>query len=153
MNAFMVWSQLERRKIVAVNPDKHNAEISKELGRRWRLLPENSRQPYIEEAERLRILHQREFPDYKYKPRKKPKTSQTGTNLEDNNDIITSSNAEITVKNEVYEEETNTRLIFPDRDFTHFGSCMEKNVTLNFCYRNGTNDSTDAKFPTANPSL
>ena len=106
MNAFMVWSQLERRKIIEVTPDKHNAEISKELGRRWRLLPENSRQPYIEEAERLRILHQREFPDYKYKPRKKPKTSQTGTNLEDNNDIITSSNAEITVKNEVYEDDS-----------------------------------------------
>ena len=73
MNAFMVWSQLERRKIIEVTPDKHNAEISKELGRRWKLLPEEARQPYIEEAERLRILHQKEFPDYKYKPRKKPK--------------------------------------------------------------------------------
>lgn len=75
MNAFMVWSQLERRKIIEVTPDKHNAEISKELGRRWKLLPEEARQPYIEEAERLRILHQKEYPDYKYKPRKKPKTS------------------------------------------------------------------------------
>lgn len=73
MNAFMVWSQLERRKIIEVTPDKHNAEISKELGRRWKLLPEEARQPYIEEAERLRILHQTEYPDYKYKPRKKPK--------------------------------------------------------------------------------
>jgi len=73
MNAFMVWSQLERRKIIEVTPDKHNAEISKELGRRWKLLPEEARQPYIEEAERLRILHQKEYPDYKYKPRKKPK--------------------------------------------------------------------------------
>ena len=71
MNAFMVWSQLERRKIVAVNPDKHNAEISKELGRRWKLLTEPDRQPYIEEAERLRQLHLKEYPDYKYKPRKK----------------------------------------------------------------------------------
>ena len=73
MNAFMVWSQLERRKIIGVTPDKHNAEISKELGRRWKLLPDAKRKPYIEEAERLRILHQKEYPDYKYKPRKKPK--------------------------------------------------------------------------------
>ena len=77
MNAFMVWSQLERRKIIEVTPDKHNAEISKELGRRWKLLPDILRQPYIEEAERLRILHQKEYPDYKYKPRKKPKSSNS----------------------------------------------------------------------------
>ena len=87
MNAFMVWSQLERRKIIEVTPDKHNAEISKELGRRWKLLPDTLRQPYIEEAERLRILHQKEFPDYKYKPRKKPKSgtcnsSSTGDGTE-----------------------------------------------------------------------
>ena len=74
MNAFMVWSQLERRKIIEITPDKHNAEISKELGRRWKLLPEGARQPYVAEAERLRVLHQKEFPDYKYKPKKKPKT-------------------------------------------------------------------------------
>ncbi|TRY61454.1 hypothetical protein TCAL_09535 [Tigriopus californicus] len=73
MNAFMVWSQLERRKIIEVTPDKHNAQISKELGRRWKLLPTEARQPYIDEAERLRILHQKEYPDYKYKPKKKPK--------------------------------------------------------------------------------
>ena len=78
MNAFMVWSQLERRKIIEVTPDKHNAEISKELGRRWKLLPEEARHPYVAEAERLRILHQKEFPDYKYKPKKKPKTAIGG---------------------------------------------------------------------------
>lgn len=78
MNAFMVWSQLERRKIVETNPDKHNAEISKELGRRWKLLDEEIRQPYIDEAERLRLLHQKEYPDYKYKPRKKLKPHERG---------------------------------------------------------------------------
>jgi len=78
MNAFMVWSQLERRKIVEHNPDKHNAEISKELGRRWKLLDEEARQPYIDEAERLRLLHQKEYPDYKYKPRKKLKPHERG---------------------------------------------------------------------------
>ena len=74
MNAFMVWSQIERRKISEVAPDMHNAEISKRLGKRWKLLTDTERQPYIEEAERLRLLHMQEYPDYKYRPRKKAKT-------------------------------------------------------------------------------
>uniref|UniRef100_A0A2P2I330 Transcription factor SOX-4-like n=1 Tax=Hirondellea gigas TaxID=1518452 RepID=A0A2P2I330_9CRUS len=74
MNAFMVWSQMERREIVKFAPDTHNAEISKQLGKRWKLLTEEQRQPYITEAERLRQLHMQEYPDYKYRPRKKTKT-------------------------------------------------------------------------------
>jgi len=75
MNAFMVFSHIERKKIVEVNPDIHNAEISKQLGKRWKSLDEETRKPFIEEAERLRQLHQQEYPDYKYRPRKKLKTS------------------------------------------------------------------------------
>ncbi|CAF2792303.1 unnamed protein product [Rotaria sp. Silwood2] len=71
MNAFMVFSQLERRKIVQLAPDMHNAEISKYLGARWKCLTENERRPFIDEAERLKMLHLREYPDYKYKPRKR----------------------------------------------------------------------------------
>ncbi|XP_047996644.1 transcription factor sem-2-like [Leguminivora glycinivorella] len=71
MNAFMVWSQIERRKICEQTPDMHNAEISKNLGRVWKTLNDVERQPFIDEAERLRQLHMREYPDYKYRPRKK----------------------------------------------------------------------------------
>ncbi|CAE1279142.1 SOX4 [Acanthosepion pharaonis] len=73
MNAFMVWSQIERRKISEVQPDMHNAEISKRLGREWKLLNEIDRKPFVDEAERLRLLHMQEYPDYKYRPRKKAK--------------------------------------------------------------------------------
>jgi hypothetical protein len=73
MNAFMVWSQMERRKICENQPDMHNAEISKQLGTRWRQLTETEKAPFVGEAERLRQMHMQEYPDYKYKPRKKPK--------------------------------------------------------------------------------
>jgi len=73
MNAFMRWSQLERRKIIELNPDAHNAEISKNLGKKWRTLTDELKQPFVDEAERLRQLHLKEYPDYKYKPKKKAK--------------------------------------------------------------------------------
>ena len=64
---------------MAAAPDTHNAEISKQLGRRWKLLSEDQRKPYRDEAHKLKILHRTEYPDYKYRPKKKPpKGSLTG---------------------------------------------------------------------------
>ena len=54
MNAFMVFSHYERKKIIEVQPDIHNAEISKRLGKQWKDLSESEKEPYIQEAERLR---------------------------------------------------------------------------------------------------
>lgn len=77
----MVWSRGQRRKMAQENPKMHNSEISKRLGQDWKQLSELEKRPFIDEAKRLRALHMKEHPDYKYRPRRKPKHSSTSVSL------------------------------------------------------------------------
>ena len=71
MNAFMVWSSLERKKLAEREPKLHNTELSKRLGQMWKSMTEEDKKPFRVEADRLKSKLMEEHPDYKYRPRRR----------------------------------------------------------------------------------
>ncbi|KAK3753184.1 hypothetical protein RRG08_024458 [Elysia crispata] len=71
MNAFMIWSKQCRSLISQICPQLHNATISKKLGVWWRKFSNEEKDVFEREKVVLTAFHAFEFPEYKYRPRKK----------------------------------------------------------------------------------
>ncbi|CAF0866331.1 unnamed protein product [Rotaria sp. Silwood1] len=76
MNAFMVWAQAARKNLTTNLSVVNNAQLSKTLGKLWKSLPQEQRRPFIEEAERIREQHKRDYPEYRYQPKRKIKNAR-----------------------------------------------------------------------------
>ncbi|KAI0900311.1 hypothetical protein F4806DRAFT_504180 [Annulohypoxylon nitens] len=73
-NAFILYRQHYQGQVAARHPGLANPEISKLIGEQWREQPEEVKNNWKRLAEEEKIRHQRQYPDYRYQPRRGGKT-------------------------------------------------------------------------------
>lgn len=68
INAFLVWARIHRSIIKKANPKASFKELSEQMGILWSNLSKEEKQPYYEEAFKIKQRHDNEFPDWEYRP-------------------------------------------------------------------------------------
>ncbi|WYZ37368.1 hypothetical protein EsH8_II_000874 [Colletotrichum jinshuiense] len=69
-NAFILYRQHHQAQVIAHHPGLSNPEISKIIGEQWRVQAEDVKESWKKLAEEEKIRHQRQYPDYRYQPRR-----------------------------------------------------------------------------------
>lgn len=68
--AFILYRQAWQGHFAAQHPGLANPEISKLIGEKWREQPESVKNEWKQLAEEEKIRHQRQYPGYRYQPRR-----------------------------------------------------------------------------------
>ncbi|OBT69650.1 hypothetical protein VE03_00712 [Pseudogymnoascus sp. 23342-1-I1] len=69
-NAFILYRQHYQGQVIAQNPGLANPEISKIIGAQWREQSIETKNEWKKLAEEEKHRHQRQYPDYRYQPRR-----------------------------------------------------------------------------------
>ncbi|KAI1845408.1 hypothetical protein JX266_008503 [Neoarthrinium moseri] len=69
-NAFILYRQHHQAQVAAEHPGLANPDISKLIGEQWREQPEDVKSSWKRLAEEEKARHQRQYPDYRYQPRR-----------------------------------------------------------------------------------
>ncbi|KAI1139824.1 hypothetical protein F5Y05DRAFT_333781 [Hypoxylon sp. FL0543] len=75
--AFILYRQHYQGQVAARHPGLANPEISKLIGEQWREQPEEVKNNWKRLAEEEKIRHQRQYPDYRYQPRRGGKAASS----------------------------------------------------------------------------
>uniref|UniRef100_A0A914DRI1 Sex-determining region Y protein n=1 Tax=Acrobeloides nanus TaxID=290746 RepID=A0A914DRI1_9BILA len=74
-NAYMMWSFLERQKIVKDCPDWPTSTLHKILGSRWKKMTDEEKKPFVDEAKKLKESFEK---NHQYRPIVKRKRKHYG---------------------------------------------------------------------------
>nr|CAD2137737.1 unnamed protein product [Meloidogyne enterolobii] len=84
LNAYMIWTRQERKRILADDPKMKMNEVSKAMGERWKKMTDKEKKPFFEEAKKHSEEHKQalqDHPELQYAPSKKkgPKKAIDGS--------------------------------------------------------------------------
>ncbi|CAH1765621.1 15300_t:CDS:2, partial [Entrophospora sp. SA101] len=69
-NAFILYRREKQSEVTAKNDKLTNADVSKVISKMWWKESEQERFRWEKTADRMKLLHMQEYPDYVYKPKK-----------------------------------------------------------------------------------
>ncbi|KAI6763057.1 hypothetical protein HG530_009037 [Fusarium avenaceum] len=83
--AFILYRQHHQAQVVSRNPNLSNPDISKIIGEQWKDEPQEIKDNWKSLADEEKQRHQRQYPDYRYQPRRGNKSQgiRPGSSLAD----------------------------------------------------------------------
>ncbi|CAB4483156.1 uncharacterized protein OCT59_003763 [Rhizophagus irregularis] len=89
-NAFILYRKAKQPDVVAQNKNLTNAEVSKVISKMWWKETEEERFQWEKRADRMKLKHMQDYPDYVYQPKKPGTKKRKSTQRNDKSNKPTS---------------------------------------------------------------